>query len=115
MASDETLADMTVQQAEGHLVESRPGGVDPRNDVDAVAILLCHPGHSTDLTLDPGPVGAAVGSLVALSPRRWVAMIGRALRRLWTTREPGRWLLHCHIPHHATNSNVEEQRPGDSP
>ena len=62
VASDETVADVTVHQAEGHLFEGRPGGVDLRNDIDAVAILLCHPGHSPDLTLDPGPVGAAVGS-----------------------------------------------------
>jgi FtsP/CotA-like multicopper oxidase with cupredoxin domain len=31
---------------------------------------------------------------------------------VWTAREPGRWLLHCHIPHHATNDNVEEQGAG---
>ena len=26
-----------------------------------------------------------------------------------TAREPGQWLIHCHIPHHPTNTNVEEQ------
>jgi FtsP/CotA-like multicopper oxidase with cupredoxin domain len=26
---------------------------------------------------------------------------------LWEAREPGRWLLHCHIAHHTTNNNVE--------
>jgi FtsP/CotA-like multicopper oxidase with cupredoxin domain len=26
---------------------------------------------------------------------------------VWEAREPGRWLLHCHIPHHTTNDNVE--------
>jgi manganese oxidase len=31
---------------------------------------------------------------------------------VWTAREPGRWLLHCHIPHHTTNNNVEEQGGG---
>lgn len=31
---------------------------------------------------------------------------------IWTAREPGRWLLHCHIPHHTTNNNVEEQGAG---
>jgi FtsP/CotA-like multicopper oxidase with cupredoxin domain len=31
---------------------------------------------------------------------------------VWTAREPGRWLLHCHIPHHTTNDNVEEQGAG---
>jgi manganese oxidase len=27
-------------------------------------------------------------------------------------RRPGRWLLHCHIPHHTTNDNVEEEGGG---
>lgn len=31
---------------------------------------------------------------------------------IWTAREPGKWLLHCHIPHHTTNNNVEEQGGG---
>lgn len=31
---------------------------------------------------------------------------------IWTAREPGKWLIHCHIPHHTTNDNVEEQGAG---
>lgn len=31
---------------------------------------------------------------------------------IWTAREAGKWLLHCHIPHHTTNNNVEEQGGG---
>jgi FtsP/CotA-like multicopper oxidase with cupredoxin domain len=31
---------------------------------------------------------------------------------VWTAREPGKWLLHCHINHHTTNNNVEEQGGG---
>ncbi len=31
---------------------------------------------------------------------------------IWTALEPGKWLLHCHIPHHMTNNNVEEQGGG---
>jgi len=31
---------------------------------------------------------------------------------IWTAREPGRWLLHCHIPHHTTNNNAEEAGGG---
>lgn len=31
---------------------------------------------------------------------------------VWTAREPGKWLLHCHIPHHITNDNVEVQGGG---
>lgn len=31
---------------------------------------------------------------------------------LWEAREPGKWLLHCHISHHTTNNNVEEEGGG---
>ena len=31
---------------------------------------------------------------------------------IWTARRPGRWLLHCHIAHHTTNNNVEEDGAG---
>ena len=31
---------------------------------------------------------------------------------IWEAREPGKWLLHCHIPHHTTNDNVEEEGGG---
>ncbi|MBY0524734.1 MAG: copper oxidase [Gemmataceae bacterium] len=31
---------------------------------------------------------------------------------IWTAREPGKWLLHCHMPHHVTNNNVEMNGAG---
>ena len=31
---------------------------------------------------------------------------------IWTARQPGRWLLHCHINHHTTNDGVEEDGAG---
>jgi manganese oxidase len=31
---------------------------------------------------------------------------------IWEAREPGKWLLHCHINHHTTNNNREEQGGG---
>jgi FtsP/CotA-like multicopper oxidase with cupredoxin domain len=31
---------------------------------------------------------------------------------IWSALEPGTWLIHCHIPHHTTNNNVEEQGAG---
>jgi FtsP/CotA-like multicopper oxidase with cupredoxin domain len=31
---------------------------------------------------------------------------------VWTAREPGKWLLHCHIPHHTTNDNAEQDGGG---
>jgi len=31
---------------------------------------------------------------------------------IWTARRPGKWLLHCHIPHHTTNNNTETNGGG---
>lgn len=31
---------------------------------------------------------------------------------IWPARRPGKWLVHCHIPHHAANNNVEVQGAG---
>ena len=31
---------------------------------------------------------------------------------IWTARRPGKWLVHCHIPHHTANNNVEEKGGG---
>jgi FtsP/CotA-like multicopper oxidase with cupredoxin domain len=31
---------------------------------------------------------------------------------IWEAREPGKWLLHCHIPHHTTNDNTEVEGGG---
>jgi FtsP/CotA-like multicopper oxidase with cupredoxin domain/uncharacterized membrane protein YidH (DUF202 family) len=31
---------------------------------------------------------------------------------IWTARLPGKWLVHCHIPHHTTNNNTEQQGGG---
>ncbi len=31
---------------------------------------------------------------------------------IWEAREPGKWLLHCHISHHTTNNNVEVEGGG---
>ncbi len=31
---------------------------------------------------------------------------------IWEAREPGQWLLHCHINHHTTNNNREEEGAG---
>jgi hypothetical protein len=32
--------------------------------------------------------------------------------RLCAARQPGKWLIHCHIGHHTTNNNVETQGGG---
>jgi FtsP/CotA-like multicopper oxidase with cupredoxin domain len=31
---------------------------------------------------------------------------------IWRARQPGKWLIHCHIGHHATNNNVETRGGG---
>lgn len=31
---------------------------------------------------------------------------------IWEAREPGKWLVHCHIPHHTTNNNAEQEGGG---
>lgn len=31
---------------------------------------------------------------------------------IWEARRPGKWLLHCHIPHHTTNDNTEIEGGG---
>ncbi|MBA3319746.1 MAG: multicopper oxidase domain-containing protein [Gemmatimonadales bacterium] len=31
---------------------------------------------------------------------------------IWTARQPGKWLIHCHIGHHTTNNNVETRGGG---
>lgn len=31
---------------------------------------------------------------------------------IWTARKSGKWLVHCHIPHHIANNNVEQDGGG---
>ncbi len=31
---------------------------------------------------------------------------------IWTARETGKWLIHCHIAHHTSNNNTETQGGG---
>jgi FtsP/CotA-like multicopper oxidase with cupredoxin domain len=37
---------------------------------------------------------------------------GQRFDVIWTARQPGKWLLHCHIPHHTENNNVETEGGG---
>jgi len=37
---------------------------------------------------------------------------GQRFDVIWTARRPGKWLVHCHIPHHTTNNNVETKGGG---
>ncbi len=40
--------------------------------------------------------------------------VGRGERYdvIWEARREGKWLLHCHIPHHTTNDNTEQEGGG---
>jgi FtsP/CotA-like multicopper oxidase with cupredoxin domain len=31
---------------------------------------------------------------------------------IWTALKPGKWMIHCHIPHHTTNNNTEQDGGG---
>ena len=54
----------------------------------------------------PAPAGGQlVQDTVEVGP-------GERFDVLWQAREPGRWLLHCHINHHTTNDNTEDQGGG---
>jgi len=28
---------------------------------------------------------------------------------IWIARKLGKWLVHCHIPHHTSNNNVKQE------
>ena len=67
-----------------------------------------HGGPFTIVETDGNPVAATAQiqkDTVNVGP-------GERYDVIWEAREPGKWLLHCHIPHHTTNDNVEEQGGG---
>jgi len=69
VTSYEAVAHVPIKQAERNLVESSPGGVDLRHDVDAVAVLFDHPGDTPDLTLDPGKPAKELVPTRRVAPR----------------------------------------------
>lgn len=67
-----------------------------------------HGGPFKIVETDGNPVPAAAQTekdVVNVAP-------GERYDVIWPAREPGRWLIHCHILHHTTNNNVEEQGGG---
>lgn len=52
------------------------------------------------VTLYMGPIG-----LLNVGP-------GQRYDVIWPAREPGKWIFHCHIPHHTLNNNTEERGAG---
>jgi manganese oxidase len=70
--------------------------------------MYIHGGPFRVLAIDGYPVPDGTGELrdtVNVGP-------GQRYDVLWEAREPGKWLLHCHIGHHTTNNNVEEEGGG---
>ena len=72
-----------------------------------------HPMH-----MHGGPFTVVARDGVVLSPgARFEADVinvgpGQRYDVIWPAREPGKWILHCHIPHHTLNNNREEQGGG---
>jgi manganese oxidase len=72
-----------------------------------------HPMH-----MHGGPFTVVARDGIALSPAAQfqadVINVGPGQRYdvIWPAREPGKWILHCHIPHHTLNNNVEEKGGG---
>jgi manganese oxidase len=72
-----------------------------------------HPMH-----MHGGPFTVVARDGVLLSPAaRFQADVvnvrpGQRYDVIWPAREPGKWIFHCHIPHHTLNNNVEEKGAG---
>jgi FtsP/CotA-like multicopper oxidase with cupredoxin domain len=66
-----------------------------------------HGGPFTVVARDGIPLGAAAfqADVVDVGP-------GQRYDVIWPARAPGKWIFHCHIPHHTTNDNVEEHGGG---
>ncbi|MDP9204140.1 MAG: DUF4396 domain-containing protein [Gemmatimonadota bacterium] len=67
-----------------------------------------HGGPFTVVARDGVPLPAAArfqADVINVGP-------GQRYDVIWPAREPGKWILHCHIPHHTLNNNVEEKGAG---
>lgn len=74
---------------------------------------LIHPMH---IHGGPFQVVAIDGETLAPAQRYLADVVnvgpGQRYDVVWTARRPGKWLVHCHIPHHTTNNNVETKGGG---
>ena len=72
-----------------------------------------HPMH-----MHGGPFTVVARDGVVLSPAaRFEADVinvgpGQRYDVIWRAREAGKWIMHCHIPHHTLNNNVETNGAG---
>jgi FtsP/CotA-like multicopper oxidase with cupredoxin domain len=75
--------------------------------------MAIHPMHVHG---GPFTVVAVDGATLAPSARYAADTInvgpGQRFDVIWEARRPGKWLVHCHIPHHTTNNNVEVKGGG---
>jgi FtsP/CotA-like multicopper oxidase with cupredoxin domain len=72
--------------------------------------------HPMHLHGGPFTVGARDGVTLPPSARYEADTInlgpGQRYDVVWPAREPGKWMLHCHITHHTTNDGVEVEGGG---
>jgi FtsP/CotA-like multicopper oxidase with cupredoxin domain len=72
--------------------------------------------HPMHMHGGPFTVVARDGVMLPLAGRFQADVInvgpGQRYDVIWPAREPGKWILHCHIPHHTLNNNVEEKGAG---
>src|SRR5262245_513953 len=104
----ETVAQVVVEQAKGHLLETLGGGGHLGEDLDAVRVLVHHPGDGSDLALDAPETSEEVlfAHVVtsrggyAYPPKVYGQLVGCAwscrnirsrVRQIW---EVGCWLKH---------------------
>ena len=77
--------------------------------VDRIGKRLIHPMHVHG---GPFEVIAIDGQTLAPNARYHADTVnvapGRRYDVIWTARAHGQWLVRCHIPHHTTNNNAEE-------
>lgn len=72
--------------------------------------------HPMHIHGGPFEVVARDGETLAPSARYLADTVnvapGQRYDVIWKARGPGKWLIHCHIPHHTANNNVETKGGG---
>ena len=72
--------------------------------------------HPMHIHGGPFQVIARDGETIAPTARFYADTVnvgpGQRYDVIWTARRPGMWMIHCHIPHHTTNNNVETHGGG---
>jgi len=72
--------------------------------------------HPMHIHGGPFQVVARDGETIPASARFYADTVnvgpGQRYDVVWLARKPGKWLVHCHIPHHTANNNVEMKGGG---